>query len=216
MDKPSQLTTDAMIYRMLHSANPYTRRYTGFLVGYGKVSFSGGGISPPPEECWDNHANCGPDGFYNASAWNGWFWNDNYASHYAFATDPCVDPVIVCDPWGCHCVWCNDHEWTPVFHSIHVHAGGAMWEHNGKYWNYYNAIWALAALPEVYATSVYNANYQNIEGDCWHNCWMGRPDYAPDMVNFIPGFKDYLNQLENAPPYDEQQHSCKFGRGEGK
>ncbi len=210
MNKPSKLVIDAMIFRRPSRDNPLTRRYTGFLVGYGKVSFSGGGISPRPSQCWETHT-CGPAGYYNAYAANPVFWgffSDYGASHHAFAYNPCRRKIIVCTPFGCHCVWCVYHKWTRVTHYISSHAGGNMWERNGRYWNFYNAVWALAALPEVYATSVYHANYWNIEGDCWHNCWSGKPDYAPNVVNGMSGFKDYLNQLEKRPPYDEQQTWC--------
>ncbi len=230
VDKPTRKALDAY---MMMGAGPWSvgngsdwtgdeeapwlgRKYTGFLHGKDKIEYWGMGESPPPDNEWDEgpSCSCGMCGFYYANSWTPGLQaisGKDGDFYWAQSQEVCTDPIET--PWGC--IWCAHSEFEPVEHFTYSHAGGQMWGGKGDYWNFYNAVWAYALLPESYATATYHSAYFNIKPDMWHFPWGGKPGYAPDEVSGMSaalfgagsksGMKMYLNMLENQDPKDEQK-----------
>ncbi len=207
-----------------------SRKYTGFMHGKDRITYWGTATSPKPPIAWDEFGpSCenGWGGEYYAHSWtrqpaDAWTRDDG-AFYWAESHEICTDPVY--DPWG-DCLWCAHSEFTPVTHFMISHAGGNIWGNHRSYWNFYNAVWALANIPESYATATYRATYWNIEDDWFHGGWMDEaPSYRPDQVSGMAmspigfgsqsGMKEYANQIPKPDPKDEQNtiwHNANEGR----
>ena len=198
-----------------------SRKYTGFMHGKDRIGYWGVGTSPPPPIDWDRFGpscSTGWGGQYYANSWTpdmgGALSKDDGAFYWAQSHEICTHPVY---GWHHHCIWCAKSEFTPVRHYVYAHAGGGMWSNKRNYWNFYNAVWALALLPESYATATYYSDYWNIKDDWYHFSWEDRvPDYRPDQVRGMSmnafgmgsqsGMAHYAELIPQSDPKDEQHN----------
>ena len=194
-----------------------SRKYTGFMHGKDRITYWGMATSPPPPIAWSGGPSCstGWGGQYYAHSWtkqptDAWSRDDG-AFYWAQSHEVCTEPIE--GPWGC--IWCAKSEFTPVNHFMITHAGGGIWSNRRSYWNFYNAVWALANIPESYATATYRATYWNIEDDWMHMGWEDNtPDYRPDQVTGFTmspigfgsqsGMAHYAELIPPRDPADEQ------------
>ncbi len=207
-----------------------TRKYTGFMHGKDRFTYWGMATSPPPPIYWDEGPDCatGNGGFYYANSWTARpfdVWSrDDGAMYWAESHEVCTEPIE--GPWGC--IWCAHSEFTPVTHYVMAHAGGGMWNSNTRNnWNFYNAIWTLALLPESYATATYYSNYWNIKDDMLHTEWQNsEPSYKPNEVSgfsaAFAGFGSnnnmdkYAGFIPQGNPADEQRTLWMSGSDESR
>lgn len=206
-----------------------SRKYTGFMHGRDRMGYWGIGTSPPPPIAWSGGPSCatGFSGQYIANSWtpdmSGAWSGDDGAFYWAQSREICTEPITT--PWGC--IWCRASEFTPVQHYVYAHAGGGLWSNKRNYWNFYNAVWALALLPESYATATYYSDYWNIEDDWSHYSWENRvPSYRPDRVSGMSmntwgmgsqgGMANYAKLIPQNDPRDEQHNWMNEGSNENR